>query len=105
MSWDAIPAKQQQGKLLGYRIEYIKNGSEVQHTKTVGPNEYSYKIEKLDFASYSVKVAGYTRVGVGNFTEPKSRFPNEGGKCREENYEGEKRVFTRGVIIQRVMER
>ena len=81
VSWHAIPAKQQQGKLLGYRIEYIKNGSGVHHTKDVGPNQYSYKIEKLYFANYSVKVAGYTGAGVGKFTEPKSRFPNEGGKC------------------------
>ena len=85
MSWDAIPANQQQGKLLGYIIVYKKNGSEVNHTKSVGPNQYSYKIEKLEYASYAVKVAGYTGVGVGKFTEPKSRFPNEGGKCLKES--------------------
>ena len=103
MSWHAIPGREQQGQLLGYRLEYKRNGSGVSHTQTVGPNQYSYKIEKLEYASYAVKVAGYTRVGVGKFTEPKSRFPNEGGKCLKESIykEGNEVMHPKHIIFCR----
>ena len=80
MSWDAIPVKQQQGNLLGYRINYTKEGSGNEQSVTVGPDQLSYTIIGLEFASYSVKVAGYTAVGVGIFTAPLKKIPNEGGK-------------------------
>ena len=80
VSWDAIPVKQQQGNLLGYRINYTKEGSGNEQSVTVGPDQLSYTIKGLEFASYSVKVAGYTVVGVGIFTSSLKQTPNEGGK-------------------------
>ena len=78
-SWDAIPVKQQQGKLLGYRVYYMKNGSGTERNMSVESNQLSYKITGLEFASYSVKVAGYTAVGEGKFTESLIKVPNDGG--------------------------
>ena len=78
VSWDAIPVKQRQGILLGYRVYYRKeNGTE--RNEAVEPNQLSYKITGLEFASYSVKVAGYTAVGEGVFTASLTEVPNDGG--------------------------
>ena len=78
-TWESIPVKQQQGKLLGYRVYYMKNGSRIEKNKSVGLNLLSCKITGLEFASYSVKVAGYTAVGEGKFTESLIKVPNDGG--------------------------
>ena len=80
ISWDTIPQDQQQGKLLGYLIHYEPERSDFEKNVTVGPNTLSYRIAGLEFASYSVIVAGYTKVGVGKFTDVLKRFPQEGGK-------------------------
>lgn len=80
VSWDAIPKKQQQGELLGYKIIYRKEGSVIENTTYVGPDKLVYRITGLEFASYEVKLAGYTDAGVGIFTEVLKRFPLEGGK-------------------------
>ena len=80
VSWDAIPVKQQQGNLLGYQINYTKDVFGNEQSVTVGPDQLSYTINGLEFANYSVKVAGYTAVGVGIFTASLTKIPNEGGK-------------------------
>ena len=80
VSWDAIPVNQQEGNLLGYRINYTKDRSGNEQSVTVGPDQLSYTIKGLEFARYSVKVAGYTVVGVGIFTASLTKIPNEGGK-------------------------
>ena len=77
--WDAIPQKQQQGKLLGYRFLYRKEGSDTEQSVDVGPDILMHKITNVKFASYSARVAGFTIVGVGKFTVALKRFPHEGG--------------------------
>ena len=84
--WDAIPQKKQHGKLLGYKILYRKEGSDTEKTVYhVVPDILMHKIRKLKFASYSVRVAGVTGVGVGKFTVALKRFPREGGTVQN-NY-------------------
>ena len=78
-SWDAIPVKQQQGKLLGYQVFYKKEGSGNEQNGTVGPDQLNYTIIYLELASYSVRVAGFTAVGIGNSTVVVTKTPNEGG--------------------------
>ena len=79
VSWDAIPEKQQQGKLLGYYVYYKIQGSAVEQNKTVGPAQLTYKLTGLEFKRYVVRVAGYTAVGVGTSTAERNEIPNEGG--------------------------
>ena len=79
VSWDAIPEKQQQGKLLGYFVYYKIQGSAVEQNKTVGPAQLTYKLTGLEFKKYVVRVAGYTAVGVGTSTAERNEMPNEGG--------------------------
>ena len=52
-------------------------GSE--RTASVGPDQLSYKIRLLEFATYSVRVAGFTAAGVGNFSVVLTKTPSEGG--------------------------
>ena len=80
VTWNAIPEKQQRGKLLGYRINYTNERSGVENIIDVGPDKSVYTITGLEFASYAVKLAGYTGAGVGRFTDILKRFPLEGGK-------------------------
>ena len=80
ISWDAIPAKEQNGELLGYYIYYKVNGSAIEYNKTVGPQELSDKLSELEFTTYVVRMAGYTVAGVGLSTKAVSIQPNEGGK-------------------------
>ena len=79
-SWDAIPVKQQQGKLLGYQVFYTKDGPGNERNGSVGPDQFSYTIKDLEFATYSVRVAGFTAVGIGNSTVVLTKTPNEGGE-------------------------
>ncbi|XP_073253396.1 neogenin-like [Porites lutea] len=78
-SWDAIPVKQQQGKLLGYQVFYKKEGSGNEQNGTAGPDQLKYTIMDLEFASYSFRVAGFTAVGIGDTTVVQTKTPNEGG--------------------------
>ena len=80
ISWDAIPAKEQNGELLGYYIYYKVKGSAVEYNKTVGPDKLSDKLTELEFTTYVVRMAGYTVAGVGSSTKDVSIQPNEGGK-------------------------
>ena len=80
MSWDAIPAEQQQGKLLGYYVYYKVKDSATEHNRSVGPDQFSYKITGLEWREYFVRVAGYTAVGVGKSTAVMSATPKEGGE-------------------------
>ena len=80
ISWDAIPAKERNGELLGYFIYYKVNGSAVEYNKTVGPDKLSDKLTELEFTTYVVRMAGYTVAGVGLSTKAVSIQPNEGGK-------------------------
>ena len=68
ISWDAIPALKQLGKLLGYYVFYKMEGSTAEHNKTVGPDQLSYNLTGLQYVNYSVRVAGYTAAGVGKST-------------------------------------
>ncbi|XP_068719606.1 cell adhesion molecule DSCAML1-like [Montipora capricornis] len=83
--WDAIPQKKQHGKLLGYKIFYRKEGSDTEKTVNVGPDILMLKITELKFANYSVRVAGFTGVGVGKFTDALKRFPREGAASPPRN--------------------
>ena len=80
ISWDAIPAKERNGELLGYFIYYKVNGSAVEYNKTVGPDKLSDKLTELEFTTYVVRMAGYTVAGVGLSTKAVSIQPNEGGR-------------------------
>jgi len=80
VAWSAIPKKQQQGKLLGYKISYTNERSGIENITDVGPDKIVHTITGLEFASYAVKLAGYTGAGVGIFTDLLKRFPLEGGK-------------------------
>ncbi|XP_015763104.1 PREDICTED: receptor-type tyrosine-protein phosphatase delta-like isoform X3 [Acropora digitifera] len=78
VAWNAIPKKQQRGKLLGYTIRYTNEKSGIENITDVGPDKTVYTITGLEFASYAVKLAGYTGAGVGIFTDILKRFPREG---------------------------
>ena len=80
LSWDAIPADKQNGKLLGYYIYYKIDGSAKETNKTVGPDKLSDQLTGLEFATYVVRMVGYTAVGVGPSTASMKKQPNEGGK-------------------------
>ena len=80
ISWDAIPADKQNGKLLGYYIYYKIDGSATESNKTVGPDKLSDQLTGLEFATYVVRMVGYTAVGVGPSTTSMKKQPNEGGK-------------------------
>lgn len=72
--------KQQHGQLLGYQIDYMVEGSGVGHNVTVGPDQLKHTIKGLEYARYSVRVAGYTAAGVGKFTAALQLVPDEGGQ-------------------------
>ena len=80
ISWDAIPAEKQNGKLLGYYIYYKLDGSATENNKTVGPDKLSDQLTGLEFATYVIRMVGYTAVGVGPTTASVKKQPNEGGK-------------------------
>ena len=46
---------------------------------SVGPDQLSYTITDLEFANYSVRVAGFTSVGFGNSTVVLTKTASEGG--------------------------
>lgn len=79
VKWDAIPLKEQQGKLIGYRVYYRKEGSGVEETVEVRPDQFTYTFTSLEYARYYVRVTGFTSVGVGKFSATLNKFPNEGG--------------------------
>lgn len=79
ISWNAIPAEWQHGKLLGYYVYYKIEGSAVEQNKSVGSNQLTYKLTGLQYANYSVRVAGYTAAGVGNSTASLIKLPMPGG--------------------------
>ena len=55
-------------------------GSGVGHNVTVGPDQLKHTFKGLEYARYSVRVAGYTAAGVGKFTAALQLVPDEGGQ-------------------------
>ena len=55
----------------------MQQGPGNEQNGTVGSDQLSYTIMDLEFASYSVRVAGFTAVGIGNSTVMLTKTPNE----------------------------
>ena len=64
---------------MGYHVHYKIQGSVTEEKKTVGADQLSLKLTQLDYKGYIVRAAGYTAVGVGNYTAEQSEIPKEGG--------------------------
>ncbi|CAH3022247.1 unnamed protein product, partial [Porites evermanni] len=66
ISWELIPPRSHNGKLLGYRIRYRRLGSQLHTEKNVTSNSTKVVISRLDFrTSYEIKVNGFNEVGHG----------------------------------------
>ncbi|KAL9973643.1 hypothetical protein ACROYT_G020124 [Oculina patagonica] len=85
VSWDAIPAEQQQGVLLGYHVYYKIQGNATELKKSVEPKQLTYKLTGLEYKNYVVRVAGFTAVGDGKSTAPETKIPNEGAPTPPRN--------------------
>ncbi|KAL9950786.1 hypothetical protein ACROYT_G043346 [Oculina patagonica] len=88
ISWNAIHAERQHGKLLGYYVYYKIEGSAIEHNKSVGPNQLTYKLTGLQNANYSVRVAGYNAAGVGKSTASliKRPMPGDFNECQASDF-------------------
>ena len=59
---------------------YKIKGSAAEQNQTVGPAQLALKLTGLEYTIYTVRVAGYTAVGVGKSTAEQNKIPNEGGQ-------------------------
>jgi len=60
-------------------VYYKIKGSAAEQNRTVRPAQLALKLTGLEFKIYTVRVAGYTAVGVGISTAEQNKIPNEGG--------------------------
>lgn len=82
VTWQDITSSSVPGILLGYVLRIIKaadsnasNFREIEHDLSTSKN-----ITNLEtYTLYKISVAGYTRVGIGNFSEAQS-WTDEGGE-------------------------
>ena len=87
VSWDKVPWKWRNGKIIRYSLE-VYNGSSQQKVlnQTVDGNKTSYVVEGLQvYSNYSVQVRAETKLGSGPFSnktyatthQPGMNFNNE----------------------------
>lgn len=95
VTWQRITSSSVPGILVGYVLRIIKaddtnasNFRELEHDLSTSRN-----ITNLEtYTLYNVSVAGYTRVGIGNFSEAQS-WTDEGGK---DSYKQDERFCNHG---------
>ena len=82
VTWQDITSSSVPGVLLGYVLRIIEadetnasNVREIEHDLSTSKNITSLETYTL----YRISVAGYTRVGIGNFSETQS-WTDEGGE-------------------------
>ena len=75
VKWLAIPSHRVEGKLLGYKVYYRVNGDDEIPSVTVGPDVHVTTIDIANVpAPYEIRVAGFTRGGIGPISWPRERL-------------------------------
>ena len=69
MEWSKVPVISRRGIILGYVIQYTDIVYNITRNLTLeNENTLSYNLSGLDaFRHYSIKVAGFTKVGIGPY--------------------------------------
>ena len=75
VKWRAIPSHRVEGKLLGYEVYYRVDGDDEFSSLTVGPNVHETTIDIANVpAPYEIRVAGFTKGGIGPMSWPRERL-------------------------------
>ena len=77
VKWPAIPSHRVEGKLLGYKVYYRVDGDDDDEfsSLTVGPNVHETTIDIANVpAPYEIRVAGFTKGGIGPMSWPRERL-------------------------------
>ncbi|XP_068728477.1 mucin-like protein isoform X2 [Montipora capricornis] len=75
VKWTAIPSHRVEGKLLGYKVYYHVDGDDEISSVTVGPDVHETTIDIANVpAPYEIRVAGFTRGGIGPMSWPRERL-------------------------------
>ncbi|KRY55867.1 Protein sidekick -like protein, partial [Trichinella britovi] len=73
VTWQKIPENQQNGHILGYRVEYrsISSPTDIGHEVVNDESRLAVTLDGLrPYTDYRIKVAGITMVGIGVYSEP-----------------------------------
>ncbi|KRZ30000.1 Protein sidekick -like protein [Trichinella pseudospiralis] len=73
VTWQKIAEQQQNGHILGYRVEYRSVGSptDIGHEVVNDESRLAVTLDGLrPYTDYRIKVAGITMVGIGVYSEP-----------------------------------
>ena len=82
VSWGKVPAGEQNGIIIGYRVFYLDIMNNAELTITVNASLHQVNISKLrEYHKYNVTILAFTKKGDGPRSEMISARTHEDGKA------------------------
>ena len=85
VTWDEVPAIDQNGIITQYEVEYNQStfsGATMSATTTVDSSTLTVDLTGLkEYVEYSIRVRAYTSVGAGPYSDVVIERTQEDGKC------------------------
>ena len=85
VTWEAPPAGQQNGEIIGYKVMYAKDGEASMHVINVENAQQRSVIidDLLTYTRYRLRVLAYTSVGEGPASPTEVTLTDEDGKTSD----------------------
>ena len=79
--WKKVPHRHQNGIITGYQLKYRENQTSRWHELIINDTHQQREISSpKNYTWYEISVAGMTKIGVGEYSEPIQVLTDENGE-------------------------